>query len=135
MSAARILVVEDNPANLSLMQYLLQAFGYSVLVARDGAEGVDITHRDRPDLILMDVQMPRMGGIDAARQIRALDAVRRVPIVAVTAFAMVGDRERVLAEGFDGYVSKPINPQTFVTDVEAFIPPAFRAQRRDNRIE
>lgn len=135
MSAARILVVEDNPANLSLMQYLLQAFGYTVLVARDGAEGVDITHRDRPDLILMDVQMPRMGGIDAARQIRALDGVRRVPIVAVTAFAMVGDRERVLAEGFDGYLSKPINPQTFVTDVEAFIPPAFRAPRRDNRIE
>jgi CheY-like chemotaxis protein len=124
MAVARILVVEDNPANLALMDYLLRAFGYSVVVAKDGDQGVEIADTERPDLILMDLQLPTISGFEAAKRIRANDGA--MPIVAVTAFAMVGDRERVLGEGFNGYISKPINPETFVTQIEAFLPPSLR---------
>ena len=130
MATARILVVEDNPANLALMDYLLRAFGYSVLVAKDGPQGIEVADVERPDLILMDLQLPTMTGFEAARRIRASTAGGSVPIVAVTAFAMVGDRERVLGEGFDGYISKPINPETFVGQIEAFVPQALRAPVR-----
>jgi CheY-like chemotaxis protein len=128
MSAARILIVEDNPANLALMDYLLRAFGYTPLQARDGEEGVNTAVRERPDLILMDVQLPKLTGSEALKRIRDLDT-RAFPIVAVTALAMVGDRERVMAEGFDGYLSKPITPETFVTEVEAFLRPELRVSR------
>jgi len=124
MAAARILVVEDNPANLALMDYLLRAFGYTVFVAKDGDQGVEIADTERPDLILMDLQLPTITGFEAAKRIRANAGA--MPIVAVTAFAMVGDRERVLGEGFNGYISKPINPETFVTQIEAFLPPSLR---------
>jgi CheY-like chemotaxis protein len=127
--SARILIVEDNAANLALMDYLLRAFGYVPLQARDGEDGVACALRDDPDLILMDVQLPKLTGLEALQQIRAR-AARRVPIVAVTAFAMVGDRERVLSHGFDGYMSKPITPETFVAEVEAFLPPELRAEPR-----
>jgi CheY-like chemotaxis protein len=125
MPTARILVVEDNPANLALMDYLLRALGYTVLVAKDGDQGVEVAVAERPDLILMDLQLPTMTGFEAARRIRA-SALAPVPLVAVTAFAMVGDRERVLTEGFDGYISKPINPETFVSQIEAFLPGSLR---------
>jgi CheY-like chemotaxis protein len=124
MAVARILVVEDNPANLALMDYLLRAFGYTVFVAKDGDEGVEIADTERPDLILMDLQLPTITGFEAAKRIRANAGA--MPIVAVTAFAMVGDRERVLGEGFHGYISKPINPETFVAQIEAFLPPLLR---------
>jgi CheY-like chemotaxis protein len=126
MPAARILVVEDNPANLALMDYLLRAFGYSVLVARDGDQGVEVAVTEHPDLILMDLQLPTITGFEAAKRIRADAQAPAVPIVAVTAFAMVGDRERVLGEGFDGYISKPINPETFGSQIEAFLPGQLR---------
>lgn len=129
----RILIVEDNQANLALMEYLLRAFGYTVLSAATGADGIESAMRDQPDLILMDLQLPKMTGFEAAAQIRAANPLRRVPIIAVTAFAMVGDRERVLAEGFDGYLSKPITPETFVDEIEAFLPPARRIARGDPR--
>jgi CheY-like chemotaxis protein len=127
--SARILIVEDNAANLELMEYLLTAFGYMVLAARDGREGVEMALRERPDLILMDLQLPSVTGFEAARQLRECWAPPRPSIIAVTAFAMVGDRERVMAEGFDGYLSKPITPQTFVTDIEKYLAPARRVER------
>jgi CheY-like chemotaxis protein len=133
MSAARILVVEDNPANMALMDYLLRAFDYPVLAAISGEEAIAAVDGDRPDLILMDLQLPKMTGFEAARQIRGMDVMAGVPIIAVTAFAMVGDRERVLAEGFTGYVSKPINPETFVGEIEAFLPVSLRAERQGTR--
>jgi len=125
--AARILVVEDNPANLSLMEYLLRAFGYAVVTATDGAAGVDAARRESPDVILMDLQMPVLNGYECAERMRAVPALRAVPIVAVTAFAMVGDRDKILARGFDGYISKPITPDTFVGQVEAFVPASLRS--------
>ena len=130
--AARILLVEDNPTNLQLMEYLLRAFGHETITATDGAIGVATAVRESPDIILMDLQMPTLNGYDAARQIRGMPALKHIPIVAVTAFAMVGDRDRILAHGFDGYIAKPIAPETFVMQVEQFLPkpakPPFRTE-------
>jgi CheY-like chemotaxis protein len=128
--AARILVVEDNPTNLSLMDYLLRAFGYDVLTAADGVEGVDAARRQSPDVILMDLQMPKLNGYEAAAEIRAIPALRKIALLAVTAFAMVGDCDKILARGFDGYIAKPISPDTFVREVEAFVPLHLRSAKR-----
>jgi len=117
----RVLVVEDQIENLDLMTYLLRAFGHETLVARDGAEGVAVITRDRPDLVVMDLQMPVMDGYQAASVIKADPAVSWIPLVAVTAYAMVGDRERIMAAGFDGYLTKPIDPQTFVRELERYL--------------
>jgi CheY-like chemotaxis protein len=125
--AARVLLVEDNPANLALMQYLLQAAGYTTLTATDGREGIAVAQRESPDVILMDLQMPILNGYDAARQVKEIPALRGVPIIAVTAYAMVGDRDKILARGFDGYIAKPITPERFVSEVESFIGSALRA--------
>jgi CheY-like chemotaxis protein len=125
--AARVLLVEDNPANLALMKYLLQASGYTILTATNGREGVVVAQRESPDVILMDLQMPNMNGYEAVRQVKEVPALRGVPIIAVTAFAMVGDRDKILARGFDGYIAKPITPERFVSEVEGFIAAALRA--------
>jgi CheY-like chemotaxis protein len=125
---ARILVIEDNNENLELMTYLLQAFGHPTLTARDGVEGLDVARREVPDLILCDLQMPRLDGFGVARELRRDARLAQVPLVAVTAFAMRDDRERVLAAGFDGYVTKPIVPEEFVGHVEAFLPQPEPAQ-------
>ena len=121
-----MLLVEDNPANLALMQYLLQAAGYSTLTATDGRQGIAVAQHESPDVILMDLQMPILNGYDAARQVKEIPALRGVPIIAVTAYAMVGDRDKILARGFDGYIAKPITPERFVAEVETFIASALR---------
>jgi two-component system cell cycle response regulator len=121
---ARMLVIEDNPANLELMAYLLQAFGHSALMARDGEEGLAMARRELPDLIVCDVQMPRMDGYALARQLKDAPETSAVPIIAVTALAMVGDSDRIMAHGFDGYIAKPIVPETFVAQVENFLDPS-----------
>ncbi len=126
--AAGILIIEDNPANLELMEYLLTAHGYTVLTARDGEEGLEAARRERPDLILCDIQLPGIDGYEVARRIKASSALRDIPLVAVTAFAMVGDRDKVLAAEFDGYLSKPIAPETFVQQVENFLRPELRSR-------
>lgn len=118
---ARILVIEDNPANLQLMAYLLKAFGHQAIETVDGEAGLGEARRQRPDLILCDLQLPGMDGYEVARQLKRDPGLRAIPLVAVTALAMVGDREKVLAAGFDGYLSKPITPETFVGQVDAFL--------------
>jgi two-component system, cell cycle response regulator len=118
---ARVLVVEDQPENLSLMVYVLEAFGHEPLVAHDGAEGVAAVAERRPDVVVMDLQMPRMDGYQAARLLKSDPELRHIPLVAVSAYAMVGDREKVMAAGFDGYLTKPIDPRTFVQDVERLL--------------
>jgi two-component system cell cycle response regulator len=123
---ARILLIEDNPANLYLMSYLLTAFGYSPLSARDGAEGLEAARSQHLDLIICDVQLPTLDGYEVARRLKADPALKAVPLVAVTAFAMVGDRDNALAAGFDGYLPKPINPQTFVQQMQAYLRPEHR---------
>jgi two-component system cell cycle response regulator len=118
---ARILVIEDNPANMELARYVLEAFGYTVRAAVDGESGLALARAEPPDLVICDLQLPGIDGIEVAKRLKAQPALARVPLIAVTAYAMVGDRERVLAAGFDGYISKPIDPQTFVPQIAAFL--------------
>jgi two-component system cell cycle response regulator len=124
---ARILLIEDHPANLELMSYLLGAFGYTPRTAMDGRTGLHAACGEAFDLIICDVQLPLVDGYEVARRLKADPALRTVPLVAVTALAMVGDRDKVLAAGFDGYIAKPIDPETFVRQVEAFLRFAHRS--------
>src|SRR5688572_23753918 len=121
---ARILLIEDHPANLDLMTYLLGAFGHITVTATDGLEGLEAAAHAAPDLIICDVQLPTIDGLEVARRLKADAALRAIPLVAVTALAMVGDRDRVLAAGFDGYIPKPIQPEIFVRQLETFLPPS-----------
>ena len=119
---AHILVIEDHPANLQLMEYLLHTFGHSVETAGTGEEGLARAGMSRYDLILCDVQLPGMDGYRVVGELKASDRTRPIPTIAVTAYAMAGDKQRLLAAGFDGYIAKPITPETFVQDIEAFLP-------------
>lgn len=125
--AARILLIEDNPQNRYLLTFLLEKHGHVVRTAETGVEGLAAAARERPDLILLDIQLPGMDGHAVARALKADPELRAIPIVAVTSFAMVGDREACLAAGAEGYIEKPINPETFVAEIERFLPtaPAF----------
>ena len=118
---ARVLVIEDNPANLELMSYLLGAYRYEVRQAMDGEAGLALARAERPAVVICDLQLPRMDGFAVVRALKADAATRSVPVIAVTAFAMVGDRDRVLKAGFDGYIGKPIVPETFVSQIEQFM--------------
>jgi CheY-like chemotaxis protein len=126
---ARVLIVEDNRDNLELARYLLQAAGHTVLAAMNGAEGLACVRQEHLDLVVSDLQMPLLDGYEMLRAMRADSAIPRMPMVAVTAFSMPGDSSRALAAGFDGYLSKPIDPETFVQSIEAFLPPALRSAR------
>jgi two-component system cell cycle response regulator DivK len=117
-----ILIVEDNPRNLKLARDVLEFAGYRTLDAGDAEEGVRLAELHRPDLILMDVQLPGMDGDEALRRLRASTTTCDIPVVAVTAFAMKTDRERLLAEGFQGYLTKPISVADFADQVGGFIP-------------
>lgn len=114
----RVLVIEDNEQNLYLVTFMLESRGYEVVQARDGREGIERAGEVRPALILLDIQLPGMDGYAVARALRGNPELAEVPIVAVTSYAMVGDRERALAAGCSGYIEKPINPETFMADVE-----------------
>ncbi|MGZ5156866.1 MAG: response regulator [Caldimonas sp.] len=119
---ARILVIEDNAANLELVRYLLTCGGYTVLLARDGDEGVALALRERPDLIVCDLQMPLLDGYEVLVCLRAHADTAGLPIVALTAFSMPSDRHKVMTAGFDGYLSKPIEPEKFIAQIEAHLP-------------
>jgi CheY-like chemotaxis protein len=120
--AARVLVIEDDRPSRELIAYLLRAFGYTPIESRNGADGIELIRRERPDLVVCDLEMPRLDGYELAGRAKADEATRAIPLVAVTALAMVGDRERALAAGFDGYIAKPIEPETFVAQLERFLP-------------
>ena len=120
MTGVRVLVIEDNPINLELMTYLLEAFGHVAGSAADGEEGIRAALDDPPDVVLCDLELPRKSGVEVLEALRCDPRLDRVPIIAVTASAMAGDRERLLAEGFDGYISKPIAPERFVAEVEEY---------------
>lgn len=120
---ARILIIEDNPANVELMAFLLAAYGHTPISAPDGARGVAAARAERPDLVACDVNLPGMNGFEVLAVLKAEPQLAGVPVLAVTALAMAGDREKVLAAGFDGYISKPIEPESFVAELEAFLAP------------
>jgi two-component system cell cycle response regulator DivK len=118
-----ILVIEDNDQNLYLVTFILERNGYRVLAAREGTEGVAKAGEVVPSLILLDIQLPGMDGYAVARALRQNPALDKVPIVAVTSYAMSGDREKALAAGCTGYIEKPINPDTFIEQVERHLAP------------
>jgi len=120
----RILMIEDNAQNRYLAGFLLEASGWEMVHAEDGPCGLALARTVDPVLILLDIQLPGMDGYAVAQALRADPRSAAVPIVAVTSYAMAGDRERCLASGCDGYIEKPIDPQTFVALVERFVPEA-----------
>jgi two-component system, cell cycle response regulator DivK len=124
---ARILIVEDDDASRELVSFLLEKAGYEVWTEPDGAAGLAAALARAPDLIISDLQMPRLNGYELARRLAAESRWRRVPLIAVSAFSMRGDREKALAAGFDEYIAKPIAPETFVRDVAAYLPEPLRA--------
>jgi CheY-like chemotaxis protein len=117
-----ILVIEDNEQNLYLTTFLLEQHGYRVVHAHDGQTGIALAARVHPTLILLDIQLPVMDGYAVAKALRSNPLLNSVPIVAVTSYAMAGDRERILAAGCTGYIEKPINPDTFVSEVQQHLP-------------
>lgn len=117
-----ILVIEDNEQNLYLMCFLLQKHGFEVVAARDGPEGIQLAGQLLPDAILLDIQLPALDGYAVATELRKNAALRNTPIIAVTSYAMVGDREKALASGATDYIEKPINPDTFVDQIRKHVP-------------
>ena len=117
----RILVVEDNETNMYLIKFMLKKSGYEVIEAGEGAAGVELAIKEKPDLIIMDIQLPDIDGLKATKRIRASEAASEIPIIALTSFAMAGDRERALAAGCTGYIEKPINPDTFIAEIEKYL--------------
>jgi two-component system, cell cycle response regulator DivK len=120
MTGPQVLVVEDNERNMKLFCDVLQASGYRTLEATTGERAVELVSEHRPDLVLMDIQLPGIDGVEALDQLRADDRFSSVPVLALTAQAMEGDRERFLAAGFDGYVSKPVDIANFVATVKRY---------------
>ncbi len=116
-----VLYIEDNEQNLYLVKFLLEQHGYLVLSAMSGLDGIAIAAEVVPDLILLDIQLPQMDGYEVAQELRGNPALKDVPIIAVTSYAMVGDRERTLAAGCNDYIEKPINPDTFLKQVETHL--------------
>jgi len=119
-----ILLIEDNEQNRYLATFLLEKNGYEVVSAVDGPQGIALAGQLLPRLILLDIQLPSMDGYAVARSLRCNPAIADTPIVAVTSYAMPGDRDRALEAGCDGYIEKPINPDTFVSEVARYLTPA-----------
>jgi len=116
-----VLIVEDNELNMKLFNDLLEANGYATLQTRNGIEALDIARRHRPDLILMDIQLPEVSGLEVTKWLKEDEALRPIPVIAVTAFAMKGDEERIRAGGCEAYISKPISVSKFIETVKHFL--------------
>jgi two-component system cell cycle response regulator DivK len=116
----RVLVVEDDAQNSYLIGFILEKSGYEVVTAVDGEQALAEVESALPDLILMDMLLPKMNGYEATRRIKARADAKDIPIVALTAYSMKGDREKILESGCDGYISKPIDPETFVAEMEEY---------------
>ena len=124
----KILIVEDNPRNMRLLEMTLRAKGYTLLEAIDGGEALDMAVRERPDLIIMDIQLPKVNGLAVTRKLRGMPEFRHIPIIAITAYAMKGDRERVIRAGCDAYLPKPINTR----ELPGMIAAMLLHRQRDN---
>lgn len=124
---ASLLLIEDNFHNRYLATFLLERQGYEILQAETGPQGLEMAAKLLPDLILLDIQLPGMDGYAVARALKSAPQLKSIPIVAVTSYAMAGDREKCSAVGIEGYLEKPLNPETFVADVEQFLGPPAKA--------
>jgi two-component system cell cycle response regulator DivK len=121
---SKVLVVEDNPANMTLAVFLLESAGHSVLTARDAEAGLTLAREQQPDLILMDIQLPGMDGLQATAMLKATAATAAIPVIALTALAMKGDEERIRAAGCDGYIAKPISYREFLALIASRLMPS-----------
>ncbi|EKD35498.1 MAG: response regulator receiver protein [uncultured bacterium] len=117
----RLLIIEDNEQNFYLMRFLLEKSGFTVIGAEDGPKGVAMALSSAPDAILLDIQLPGMDGYAVAAELKKHPELDAVPIIAVTSYAMVGDRENIMAAGATGYIEKPINPSTFVAEISDYL--------------
>jgi len=118
---ARVLVVEDNAANLTLATFLLESAGHSVISARDAESGLTVARDEQPDLVLMDIQLPGMDGLQATALLKGNEATRAIPVIALTALAMKGDEERIRSAGCDGYIAKPMRYREFLAAIDAHL--------------
>ncbi len=118
----KILVIEDNKQNLYLVTFILEKGGYEVIQASNGRKGIELAKKNIPDLILLDIQLPSMDGYTVARELKKNMREESIPIIAVTSYAMVGDREKAIEAGCTGYIKKPINPVTFISEIEQHLP-------------
>lgn len=116
-----VLLIEDNEQNRYLATFLLEKHGYTVAAAVDGQHGIEMAANLKPDIILLDIQLPTMDGYAVAAELRKIPVLQGTPVIAVTSYAMVGDRERALAAGCTGYIEKPINPETFIHEIEDYL--------------
>ncbi|MDY6875834.1 MAG: response regulator [Chloroflexota bacterium] len=121
MADETILVVEDNLLNRKLVETILEPIGYRLLIAVDGKEGIEIATREQPDLILMDLQLPKVSGYDATELLKSQPETAHITIVALTAHAMAGERERAMAAGCDGYITKPVDTRVFPDQVREYL--------------
>ncbi len=117
----KVLIIEDNEQNLYLLNFILEKNGYEVIQAGDGPKGIGIAKKNIPDLILLDIQLPVMDGYAVARELRKIPETKAIPIIAITSYAMSGDREKALEAGCSGYLTKPINPETFISSIEEYL--------------
>jgi two-component system cell cycle response regulator DivK len=120
---ARVLIIEDNPANMTLAVFLLRSAGHTVLTATDAEAGLTLARDEQPNLILMDLQLPGMDGLEATALLKASHATRAIPVLALTALAMKGDEERILGAGCDGYIAKPYGYAEFLAVIAAQLTP------------
>ena len=123
---AKILVIEDNPTNMTLAKFLLESVGHSVLNATDAEVGLTLARSEQPDLILMDMQLPGMDGLEATMLLKRDEATRAIPVIALTSLAMKGDEERIRAAGCDAYIAKPMRYQEFLAAIAGQLAPARR---------
>jgi len=119
----RVLYIEDNDQNFYLVNFIFSKKGWTVTRANNGRDGIDLAGKEVPDVILLDIQLPVMDGYATARELRKLPGLSATPIIAVTSYAMAGDREKALAAGCTGYIEKPINPKTFTDQVSHYLTP------------
>ncbi len=117
----KILIIEDNEKNLYLLRFLIEKLGHQVVEATDGKSGVEKAISENPDVILMDIQLPIMDGYDTTRKIRTLEEFKHTPIIAITSYAMVGDREKTLEAGCTDYIEKPIQPESFIERIQNYL--------------
>lgn len=127
----KILIIEDNEQNIYLITFILENAGYQVLQARDGFEGIKLAQELQPFLILLDIQLPGMDGYTVAKELKKIESLADTPIVAVTSYAMVGDKEKCFEAGCTGYIEKPINPKTFIVDINKYIPSQQLKKEKD----
>ena len=118
---SKVLIIEDNEQNMYMLTYLLESENYEVVQAYNGITGIQATSQTKPDIILLDIQLPEMDGYTVAKNIKSNESLKDIPIIAVTSYAMPGDKEKAIESGAIGYIEKPINPDTFIQQMKSFL--------------